>query len=294
MEQGRVVQGLAHQLRLGAVGEAGPGDDRHPRLRQQLGHQIALRAVNHHQLQPELPAEAHGGSDVVGPVGVEVGGQLSRHHRHQRLQLGVVIGHVLVGISVRLGLLVLVLLGFGQVLPDEGRGGHTGHRRLLPVVVDRLGIFPQGKLHGGGGLEHHLVHPAAVGLEGQELPGDGVGRAGAGEHRGHAPLPCLPEAPVQGIHPVDGPELGGTGVGGLVSVVRLKAQGIPEQAQVAVGVDEAGQDMPPLRIQHGALRPGGQGLHGPYGGELLPLKGHEAAGNHRPVHGVNYPVENQH
>ena len=101
-------------------------------------------------------------------------------------------------------------------------------------------------------------------------------------------------APIQGVHPVDGPQLGGAGVGGLVAVVGLKAQGVSEQAQVAVGVDEAGEDVPPLRVQHLTAVPGGQGLHGPHGGDLVPLQQHKAPGDHRGVHGVYHPVLNEH
>ena len=157
-----------------------------------------------------------------------------------------------------------------------------------------LGFSPRANFMACRGLDHHLVHPAAVGLEGGKLAGDGVGRAGAGEHRGHAPLPGLPEAPVQGVHPVDGPQLGGAGVGGLVAVVGLKAQGVPEQAQVAVGVDEAGEDVPPLRVQPLPGVPAGRASMGPTAVILSPSEGHKAPGDHRAVHGVYHPVVNEH
>ncbi len=52
-----------------------------------------------------------------------------------------------------------------------------------------------------------------------------------------------------GLTGVDGPQVGGAGVGGLVAVVPLKAHGVPEHPQVAVGVHKAGLDMPALGVK---------------------------------------------
>ena len=85
---------------------------------------------------------------------------------------------------------------------------------------------------------------------------------------------------------------GGTGVGGLVAVVGLKAQGIPKQPQVAVGVHKTGQDVPTLRVQplHRAM----QLLHGAYRRDLSALEGHISPGNDRAIHGMDDTVKYDH
>ena len=290
----RIFLGHIHQLRLAPVAHAGSGDDPHPGLGQQIRHPVGLRPVDDHIVQPEFPADAHRRGDIVRPVGMEVGGQGPRHHIRQGFQLH--IQFRLLGIRVLHGLVLLVpvLHRLGQILPDDGRRGHTGHRRLLAVVIHRLGILAQGEFHGHRSFHNRLVHPAAVGFDGRELSGDGVGAARAGEHRGHAPLSGLLETAVLDVHPVNGPQMGGAGVGGLVAVVRLKPQAVAEEAQVAVGVHKAGDDMSPFRVQHFSLSGVLQLLHRAHTGDLLPFQLHIAMGNHRSIHGMHRSVDNQH
>ena len=207
-----------------------------------------------------------------------------------RLQLGVEVGHIHVRVVLRLGLLIHVLQRLGEILPDDGGGGHAGDWGLLPLVVDALGVLTQGELHGDRGAQDHLVHPAAVGLEGGELPGDGVGAAGTGENGGHAPLPGLLKVSVQGVHRVDGPQVRGAGVGGLVAVVGLKAQAVAKHTQVAVRVHKTRDNVAPGRVNHRTVRPHGQGGHGADGSDFAVPGGHKAVFNDKALHGVDDAV----
>ena len=255
---------------------------------------MALSAVDDDALQAELFGDAHPGGNVVGPVGVDVDGQLPPHHGQQRLQLGVKLGALLVLVLLRPVQLLAVLQGLGQILPDDGRRGHTGDGGLVPLVIHALGVLSQGHLHGRRGLDDHLVHPPSGGLDGGELAAHRVGGAGAGEHRGHAPLPCLLKAAVLGIDGVDGPQVRGAGVGGLVAVVPLKTHCVPEHPQVAVGVDKAGQHMVPPGVHRLPLPLCGAVLHGPHPGDLPPGHGNKAPGNGLSVHGVDDTVDDKH
>ena len=164
----------------------------------------------------------------------------------------------------------------------------------MALVVDALGVFPQRQLHGGGGLTQHGIHPGPVGFQGGELAADGVGGAGAGHDRGDSGGAGLPKAAVQGIHRVDGPQVGGAGVGGLVAVVPLEAQGIPEHAQVAVCVDEAGQDVALVGVQDLPLPVAGALFHKADPPDLSLPDVHKAVGDVRRVDGVYGTVDNEH
>ena len=102
------------------------------------------------------------------------------------------------------------------------------------------------------------------------------------------------KAAVLGIDGVDGPKLWGTGVGGLVAVVGLKAQSVAEHAQMAVGVDETGQDVSAPGVVHRAGLRRWQGGHLPHRPDLSILYLHIAVGDHRPSHGVDHSVEDAH
>ena len=97
----------------------------------------------------------------------------------------------------------------------------------MALVVGELGVFSQSQLHGRRGLEHHGVHPAAVGLQGGKLAADGVGGARSGEAPWSPRLPGLLEAAVHRVHRVHRPQVGGTGIGGLIAVVPFDAPPSP-------------------------------------------------------------------
>ena len=79
---------------------------------------MGLGAVDDDALEAELLGDADARGDVVSPVGVDVDGQLPPHHRQQGLQLGVVIGLVLLLVLRRPRQLLGILLGLIQILPD--------------------------------------------------------------------------------------------------------------------------------------------------------------------------------
>ena len=255
---------------------------------------MALGAVDQHVLQAELLADADAGGHVVGTVGVDVDRQFPPDHRQKGLQLGVVVGLVLLLVLCRPLQLLPVLHRLGQVFPDDGGGGHAGGGGLMPLVIGELGVLPQGQLHGRRGLEDHLIHPAAVGFQGGELAADGVGAPRAGEDGGHPRLPGLLKAPVHGVDGVHRPQVGGAGVGGLVAVVPLNAGGVPEHPQVAVGIHKAGLDVSPLGVEDLPLPALGTLLHGAGPGDLVPPDIHIASGDGEALHGVDGAVDNQH
>ncbi len=212
-------------------------------------------------IQLKLPNEPQGGADVVRPVGVEMGLHLPLQHREQRLTLHIQLRRV--GILILLGLAAVlsIPLCLLQLLPDDGGDSHAGHGGLGFIVVDPLGVLPQGKLHPHWRLYHHFVHHPAPGLHGADLAGHRVGAAGAGDHGGDAVVQRLAKGPVQWVDGVDGPKVGGAGVGHFVAVVPFKIQPLLPHPQVAVGVDEAGGYDFPLGVQHlpvrSAVDPGG-------------------------------------
>ena len=223
-----------------------------------------------------------------------MGGHLPPQHGDQGLQLGVKLRLLLVWVGSRPLQLVPVLHCLGQILPDDGSGGHPGDGSLMPLVVGELGVLSQRQLHGRRGLDDHVVQPAAGGLHGYELAADGVGAARTGQDRGHSRQPRVPEAAVHRVHSVDGPQVGGAGVSGLVAVVPLKAHGVPEHPQVAVGVHEARQDVPPPGIQRLPLPVGGTLLHRSHLPDLSLPYGYKPVVDGRSVHGVHRSVNDQH
>ena len=250
--------------------------------------------MDDHIAQVKLLADPYPGDDVVRPVGVDVDGKFPPKDREQRLQLGVIFGLLLLLVLQGPLQLLPVLLRLGQILPDHRGGGHAGGGGLPALVVGKLGVLPQGQLHGSRRLKHHGVHPATVGLDGGKLAADGVGAARAGENGGHPRLPGLLKAAVHGVDGVHRPQMGGAGIGGLVAVIPLHTHCIPEHPQMAVGVHKAGLDVPALGVEHLSLPLLGTLLHGPEAGDLVPPDLHISSRDGEALHGMDRSVDNQH
>ena len=170
-----------------------------------------------------------------------MGGHLPPQHGDQGLQLGVVVRRVGVGIGFCPGALVHILPGFVQLFPDQGGGGHAGHGCFAFLAVGHFGIFAQGEFHAARKAHAEIVDAAARRFHGDELPADGIGAARAGEHAGDACGDGFGKAAVHGVYAVDGPQLGGDRIAHFVTLVGLYAQAVAAYAQVAMGVDKAGQ-----------------------------------------------------
>lgn len=233
---------------------------RDPLPGQDVRHQVALGGVDQHVVQAKLFGDADGSGDVVGPVGVEVGGKGPLDHRHQGLQGRVIVRRVLVRVLPAPLDPVRIFQRLAQLLPDQGGSGHPGGGGLVPVAVRLFGVLAQGEFHGRWGQHHHVVHPAAHRLHRRRLTGDGVAAAGAGEHGGDPGLPGLLEAVVHGVQAVDGPQVGGAGVRDLIAVVVIVAQTVCQHPQMAVGVDKAREQMAAPGIQVGLQRRGHWGM----------------------------------
>ena len=95
----------------------------------------------------------------------------------------------------------------------------------------------------------------AAQLHGHKGAADHVGRAGAGDGRGHAAGQRVVKGLVHRVDAVDAAHLGGHGVGGLVVVRALPADGLFVQADVGMRIHKAGRDQAALRmINFGSLR----------------------------------------
>ena len=289
-QNGGVLHGEILKLRLAPVGEEGPRDDGDALPGQKVRDAVALGAVDHGAVQPELLGQPDGGGDVVRPVGVEVGGQAAGDHRAQGVQPGVEVRLVQGGVRRSPGVFRLVVQRLGELLSDELGGGHAAGAARRSVVP--LGVLPQGELHGGGGAHRHLVDERARGFEQDGLPADGVGGAGPGVDAGDSRPPGFLKVAVEGVRAVQRPKLRGAGGGAVVEIVLPLAAAV--QPQMAVGVDEAGQDVAPAGVDEagpGVLR---QLRHGARLGDAAALDEDEAVGDGAVFHGVDDAVDDEH
>ena len=243
--------GKAHvpQLRLAAIQQIRAGHHPGLLLSHNIRGKIGLGAVDDHIVQVKFLCNPDGGENIVQPMGMEMGLNLPVQYRHQRLQLHVKIRSVEVRILLGQLLLHPVLLGFPEIFPDQCRRSHTGHRRFVPVVIRGLRIFSQGKLHGNGRFQNHVINAPSIGSDGRRLPRNGIGRTRSHDHRSHAAVPGILKGAVHGIDAVDHPQLRGNGIGGLVTVLGFKAHPVTEQAQMGVDIHKAGQQPFAARIQ---------------------------------------------
>ena len=156
-----------------------------------------------------------------------------------------------------------------------------------------LGVLAEGELHGRGRAHHHLIHDRPGGLEQDGLSGDGVCGAGPGEHAGHPRPAGLRKVGVEGIHTVQRMEVGGTGDRALVQVVL--GGGATVQPQMAVGVEEAGEDVASLGIDEvGEVGVVGQAVHGPGLGDAAAFDQHEAVRDRARLHSMDRTVYDEH
>ena len=195
----------------------------------------------------QLFGDPDGGHDIICPVAVGLDGDLAADHQFQCLQLQVK-GRHFCRVTLGAVLFIRILLGPVQRLPNQGGGGHTGHRLTIGTAKGVFGVLAEGHLHGQRRFQHHLFHGVAPGLHSDELSGNGVGAARASSH-------CRYTAPdrhavlrVQRINAINRPDLGRDRVGGLVAVG--KADGRLIDTDMAVGINEAGQYIAAPGVQY--------------------------------------------
>ena len=254
-QAGRLV-GQVAQFGLGAVGHKRAAHDRHMLLREQVGDQMRLRAVDNDRAQAELPGNAQRGENIVRTVRVEVRLRLAPEQRQQRFELAVVIRIVLIRVVLRPRLARKIFLCLIKLLADERCGRHAGDRRFVLIVVDRFGVLAQREFDRERRLKHHVVHAPPGGLEQGDLPADRVGTARADCNRGHARLARLLKAAVHRVDAVDRAQVRCDRVGVLVAVRALEAQTVLIQAKVRMDIDQARGEHTALPVQH--LRAGGR------------------------------------
>ena len=92
----RPGDGEVLHLRLAAVAQDRTGNDLGIFLRQDVGNQMSLCAVDNDIVQVELSGNADGGADIVCPVTVEMGFHIPFQQGQQCLRLCIIVRHMLV------------------------------------------------------------------------------------------------------------------------------------------------------------------------------------------------------
>ena len=157
---------------------------------------------------------------------MEVRLRLAPEQRQQRFQLDVIIRVVLVRVILRPCLAGKVFLGLVQLFTDQRGSRHAGDRRLVLVMIDRLGVLAERELDGERRLNHHVVHPPPGGLNERDLPADRVCAARADRNRGHTRCAGLLKAAVHRVDPVDRAQMRRDRVGVLVAVRAFKSEAV--------------------------------------------------------------------
>ena len=240
------------ELLLGLAAERGADEAGAFGLGEAVDDECAVGAVVERDLDAELIGNAERREDVIGAVGMGLERDLAVDHGQHRLHLEVE--------GTRFALLfgggdvLLVLSHLVGRLAQKPGDGHAGDRRLASVLpVAALGIFAEGDLHGDRALEDHGVDVVADELDRGEGAADDVRGAGAGNGRGDARRKGDGNRLVIGPEAVNGAHVGRDGVGALVDVGALPAGGFAMEAEVAVGLDEAGGDDEAVRVDDAAV-----------------------------------------
>ena len=200
---------------------------------------MALGAVLQSHFDSKLFGNADGGTDIVGPVGMGLQGDLALKDRDQSFHLHIILG--LLGNVIAGGLLPgKIIPGGEQHFTQLGGGGHPGG--ITFILVATLGVFTKGTFHGHRVPDHHVIHAVAIGLDGKEGAAQHIGAAWAGAHGGNTANKGLANAKLLRIEAVNAAELGGDNVVHLVVVSSLVAHAVVVQSQMAVGVNKAGID----------------------------------------------------
>lgn len=202
-------------------------------------HEVGLVAVFEHEAEAELAGEADGGEDVVAARGVGADGELAAERAEQHLVAGVGRDVVAAGEAA-----LLVAERVFEGLAEERGDAHAGERGAAALeAVAVLDVVAERDLETGGLGERHLLDVDPGGAEHDAGAADDVARAGQHADGGDPGGAGAGEGDVTRPDRVDGPHLGGHRAGHLVEILGLVGEALGEEAEVDVGVDEAGAEV---------------------------------------------------
>ena len=216
---------------------------------QQVRDQVGLGAVIDDQPVAEFVGDPDRGGDVVRPMAVLTPRNGPGQHFAERL------GRQITG-RWRLALLGelqpgQVVLRLDEGLADHRRGAEPGRRHLLLVPVHPFRVLAERRFQSGRRAQDHLVHGAAVGVDGHRQAADRVARPGIDVHRGDPAGQRIGETQVVRIDRVQCPHAGRHRVGQLVGVLTRPPLGLLVQTEVGVRVDEPGQQPTAVGVDDG-------------------------------------------
>ena len=186
------------------------------------------------ELEIKFSGDADGGKDIVGAVCMRLERNFLLHDGQHRLQL-----HIECGIFP-CQLVVTVAQRLEKQLAQKPCRAHSRHGALFHVrAVAALGIFAEGALHGGGILQHHVIHALARELYGHKRTADHVRAARTGACGGHAAAQCKAKRLVLRVDGVDRAQLRCERLDDLVIIHALPADAFVVQANMAVRFDAA-------------------------------------------------------
>lgn len=260
-------------------------------LLEHLENLISLGGVLDGIIQMIFLCNADGGGDVVGAVAVDTHLHLAPNHRYQRIQLKVGGGRF-GGIAFRCFQLVGIYLGVVEGFPQQRRHGHSGLGHLFAVAaIAVFGVFSQRHLHLSGAGDDDIKEGIPVfALKADAGAADDVGGTGTGIAGSETGFPSFGDGQVMGIDGVDGPQLGGDGVGDLVAVPDVgSGGGLGEGGDMGVGVDEAGGYPFAGDVHQLGVLGNGYGVGGANGTDLAVLYQYDAVFEGAAGDGDNFP-----
>ena len=236
-------------------------------LLEHIGDLIALGGVLDGEVQIKLLADADGGADIVGPVGMDTALHLPAHDGHQSIQLEVGLGS-LGGIFLRLEQSIGIILGIIEGLAQQSGCTHTGHGHLILSAIDALGILAQSELHLLSTGDDHFLGGMAPQLIDNAGAAAHIGRTRQSANGGKAGVTHLFNGIITGVDGVRGPHLRSDRIAHLVAILAQGRHGVGfvKVGDMGMGVDETRGHPAALHIDD--FRIGGNGHIGSHGGDF--------------------------
>ncbi len=147
-------------------------------------------------------------------------------------------------------LVLLVGNRLHQFLPEHTRNCHTGRRHIVVAAVKRLWIFTESNLHGSRFFHNHILDTASCGLHKNKLTANHVGAARSDHNGGNARFGSAVKGRVHRVDSVNRAKPRRYRIGSLIAVIPLNALLVLLNPDVAVSLNQPGQNHTALCIQH--------------------------------------------